>query len=219
MNGAVVIAEHQTSGRGRFTRAWDDVPQKSLLFSVLLKSAKEESRAGFYQMLPAISLAKVLKKRLGKEHSICLKWPNDVLLNDRKLAGILAERFAISGSTVTIVGVGINVNADLRELSETARANGTSLYAETGMITQREVLLAEIINEWEPLYDLLREDNTEPIRELWLELGPPLNTRITRMERGTEISGDFAGIGSAGQLLLRDENGVVHEFFSGDIFQ
>ncbi|MBU0692811.1 biotin--[acetyl-CoA-carboxylase] ligase [bacterium] len=217
LNGAVVIAEHQISGRGRFAREWDDVPGKSLLFSVSIVSSREENRAGFHQMLPAISLAKALLNRLGNDHEIRLKWPNDVLLNGRKLAGILAERFTSGDTTVTIVGVGINVNADLRELSESARAFGTTLFAETGTITPREPLLADIINEWEPLYDSLRDGDTDSIRKAWLELGPPIGTAITRMERGAEISGTFGGIGTSGQLLLRDQNGVVHEFFSGDI--
>jgi BirA family biotin operon repressor/biotin-[acetyl-CoA-carboxylase] ligase len=217
LNGAIVIAEHQTSGRGRFKRQWDDVPDKSMLFSVLLLSAGEQNNTGFHQMLPAISLARVLNHHFGSEQNISLKWPNDVLLNDRKLAGILAERFTINDKTITIVGMGINVNPSLQELSEPAREFGTSLFAETGIVTQRESMLAEIMNEWEPLYDSLREGDTGLIRDAWREFGPSLNTPITRIERGIKMSGAFAGLGEGGELLLRDSEGKVHEFYSGDI--
>ena len=218
LNGAVAVTEHQTSGRGRFSRQWNDVPGKSLLFSLLITSAEESSRAGFHQMLPAIAMAEVLNKQLGDDHTVRLKWPNDVLLNNRKLAGILAERFTAEGKTITIVGVGINVNSSLQELPEPARAIGTSVFSETGELTQREQLLANIINEWEPLYDALREGESESIRSAWRKHGPAINTPLTRKERGEEISGMFAGIGSEGQLLLRDSKGVIHEFFTGDIF-
>ncbi len=217
LTGAIIVAEHQTSGRGRFKRQWDDVPDKSLLFSVMILANREESNTGFHQMLPAISLAKVLYQRLKGEQCICLKWPNDVLLNDRKLAGILAERFTMDDKTITVVGMGINVNPALHELSEPARELGTSIRAETGFVIQREPLLAEILNEWEPLADQLRSGNTDSIRTVWQEFGPPLGTQLTRRERGVEISGAFAGIGTGGQLLLRDNNGDIHEFYSGDV--
>jgi BirA family biotin operon repressor/biotin-[acetyl-CoA-carboxylase] ligase len=219
LSGAVVIAEHQTSGRGRFKRQWDDAPNKSLLFSLLFLSFGEPRDTGFDQMLPAISLARALHKQLSSEHEVRLKWPNDVMLNDRKLAGILAERFIMGERVITIVGMGINVNTYLRELSEPARLSGTSLLAETGVEWEREKLLAEILNEWEPLYDALRADNTDAIRSAWSEYGPSQGTPIVRSEQNSTLSGTFEGIGDCGQLMLRDAEGKIHELYSGDISQ
>jgi BirA family transcriptional regulator, biotin operon repressor / biotin---[acetyl-CoA-carboxylase] ligase len=219
LSGSLVIAEHQTSGRGRFKRQWDDVPQKSLLFSVLLISTGDPSITGFDQMLPAISLVRALHRRLSSEHEVRLKWPNDIMLNDRKLAGILAERFLMGERVITIVGMGINVNTYLRELSEPARQIGTSLLAETGVEWERERLLAEILNEWEPLYDALRAGDTGAIRGAWSEYGPPAGTPIVRNEQNSTLSGVFEGIGDYGQLMLRDAEGKMHEFYSGDISQ
>jgi BirA family biotin operon repressor/biotin-[acetyl-CoA-carboxylase] ligase len=218
-SGATVIAEHQTSGRGRFRRQWDDVPHKSLLFSVLFFSTREPCSTGFDQMLPAVSLARALHKRLSGEHKVGLKWPNDIMLNDRKLAGILAERFTMGDRIITIVGMGINVNPYLRELSESARQAGTSLLAETGKEWEREMLLAEILNEWEPLHDALCAGDTETVREAWNEYGPSPMTPIVRSEHGSTLTGTFEGIGDCGQLLLRDADGKIHELYSGDVLQ
>jgi BirA family biotin operon repressor/biotin-[acetyl-CoA-carboxylase] ligase len=91
LNGCVVVAGHQTAGRGRQGRAWYDKPHASLLFSVLLRYPATNVASGFMPHLPAIALAGVLANRVGGTHEILLKWPNDVLLNRRKLAGVLGQ--------------------------------------------------------------------------------------------------------------------------------
>ncbi len=217
MSGGVVVAGHQTLGRGRQNRTWLDKPEASLLFSLLLRSQGGSAGPSFLSLLPAIALGELLYEKFGTTTSIRLKWPNDVLMNDRKLAGVLGQNLMCDGKNVSILGMGINVRGARESFPAELQAAATTIEAETGAALSSESLLAELLNHLEELYDLLLEGKPEVLRERWMRLGPPIGTSMTRVESGSAVSGKFAGLGERGQLLLRDDNNVLREIFSGDI--
>lgn len=217
MSGAAVVCGHQTAGRGRYDRMWFDRPGESLLFSVLLKDNLDASLAGFLSLLPCIALAQYLKDLLNDSHQVGVKWPNDVRLNEKKIAGILGRQVSEKERLIAVVGMGVNVTIELDGFPPEIRQTATSIRHETGDAPPLEIILAEILNRWEPLYDDLRDGKTDTIRERWRAFGPEVGTSLIRRDRNVEESGTFQGIGERGQLLLRDPQGKLHEIFSGDI--
>jgi BirA family transcriptional regulator, biotin operon repressor / biotin---[acetyl-CoA-carboxylase] ligase len=139
--GALVVADHQTAGRGRLGRTWEDVPGKSLLFSLLLRPSAP------MPIWPELSLVAggAVARVLGGE----VRAPNDVFLNGKKVAGILPE--ATKGRVV--LGIGVNVNHTEDELPRDTVKPPTSLRVETGREHDRDALLAELLVELERAYD------------------------------------------------------------------
>jgi BirA family transcriptional regulator, biotin operon repressor / biotin---[acetyl-CoA-carboxylase] ligase len=217
LNGSVIVANHQTAGRGRLGRNWFDKSASSLLFSVVLRYTDSVEKSGLLTFLPAIAIAEWLCGTIEPSHHVALKWPNDVLLNGKKLAGILAQKVAGAPLNTTVVGIGINLTTDATDFPDSVQGQATSLFAETKIDVRWEILLAELMNLWEGYFDELLEDRTDIIREKWLHRAHPIGTPIIREEAGGRLSGTFAGLGQQGQLLLCDEGGIVHELFSGDI--
>lgn len=215
--GGVVVADHQTAGRGRQDRAWFDVLGKSLLFSVLLKHSSADPNVLLLGFIPALALGELLREKFADQHHVELKWPNDVLLNGKKISGVLGQT-GVGGTTWPIVlGMGVNVAGKREEFPPELQQGAGSITTETGTSFAREVVLADLLNRMEPMHDDILEGETDSLRERWLALGPALGTRLTRRETNAVISGNFAGLGNRGQLLLRRDHGAIEEFVSGDI--
>ena len=145
--GAVVVAEHQTAGRGRLGRPWFAAPRTSLLFSVNLRPSVPTHRLPGLSVLAGSSCAEAIRKVTGLLPDI--KLPNDLLVEGRKLAGILAE----ARDDRVVLGIGINVNVEKRDLPEGVDREPTSLLAELGAPVGRAGLLAAVLLELERRYD------------------------------------------------------------------
>lgn len=217
MSGGVVVAGHQTAGRGRQNRAWLDQSEDSLLFSLVLRNRSGSAELSFLSLLPAIALGELLYEKFGAASGVRLKWPNDVLMNDRKLAGVLGQALTSDGIHVSILGTGVNVQGMLEDFPPELRSLATTIEAETGAVLAREILLAEVLERMEELYDLALANEIEALRQRWMRLGPAVGAKLNRIEGGLILSGEFAGLGDRGQLLIRNEDNVVQEIFSGDI--
>jgi len=154
--GAVAATDHQTGGRGRLGRTWEEPPGSSVLVSVLLRPP-----AG--RRLPELSLVAALAVAEAVEVAVVLaaqvKWPNDVMLNRRKVAGILSE---LSDGTV-VVGIGINVNQTRDELPLDAPTEPASLRTATGTTYDRAVLLGSLLGRLERMYDVWLEQGLDGV--------------------------------------------------------
>ncbi|MBL0060478.1 MAG: biotin--[acetyl-CoA-carboxylase] ligase [bacterium] len=213
LTGAVAIAGHQTAGRGRHLRSWLDSSGSGLLCSVMLRLRTKHMAKGFLSMIPAIALARSIMKH-DSAAEVALKWPNDVLLSHKKVAGILAESTLHAGVEIVVVGIGINVNS--------IPGNdfiwpATSLRENSKWHPNREILLAELLNHWEPLFDQFLDNDFDGLRVAWEEFGPQKGARMKRVELPNIIEGEFEGLGENGQLLLRDAEGMIQEVYSGDV--
>jgi len=211
-----VLAHHQTQGRGRLGRTWFDRPGESLLFSVMLRYSGPVELAGFLGLVAGVAAARALQAHLDRGCKVNLKWPNDILLNGRKAGGVLAETVTRVAPWAVVVGVGLNMSTPLSELPQQIRLSATSVEAESDVRLAREVLLADILMEWERLFDELLEARTQNLREAWESVGPAKGTMMERTEGGPLIRGAYEGIGPRGELRLRDERGRVHEVFAGE---
>jgi BirA family biotin operon repressor/biotin-[acetyl-CoA-carboxylase] ligase len=205
--GRVLVAEEQTAGRGRHGRAWLSVPGESLTFSVLLRPASvPPDRRGWLSLLTGVAVASAVST-LGGVHAV-LKWPNDVLAGDRKLAGILAEQ-SPDGAAV-VVGVGLNVATPAGALPVAPSGLApTSLAAEAGGVpVSRENLLLGLLDQLERWYIAFRAD-PDPrnagllaeYRALCATLGRPVRVELPG---GRVLTGTAADIDADGRLLVRE---------------
>jgi len=217
--GATVIAEHQSAGRGRLGRHWEDVFGKSLLFSVLLRLNKLNSAPlGFIPLIAGIALAQTISETCeNSPKGLQLKWPNDLLIDDKKVAGVLTESVTSKNKFCVVVGIGVNVYQDAAELPMATRLPASSLHLSGLTISSRENLLAQILFRFEKLYDLFIECRVQEIIQNWAAFSLSSRSRFA-VKRGEEvIRGTYEGIGNEGQLLIRESNGNIQEIYSGEI--
>lgn len=204
--GAVAVTEHQTAGRGREGRRWDDAAGRSLLASVLLHPPPG-SPAQQLSLVVGLAVAEAIDAVAGTPAQI--KWPNDVLVDDRKVAGILLE----STDNAVICGIGVNVNTREDELPPDGRTPPGSLRTVTGREHDRAVLLVKILEGLQHRYGE------------WIDLGlglfvPELEQRDALRGRAVtvgSVSGTAAGIAPDGRLRVRSEDGTETLVASGEV--
>jgi BirA family transcriptional regulator, biotin operon repressor / biotin---[acetyl-CoA-carboxylase] ligase len=201
--GQVLVAEEQTAGRGRMGRSWVSQPGAALTFSFLLRpAAVPPARRGWLPLLTGVAVVAAVRGAAGLDAT--LKWPNDVLIGDRKLAGILAEQ---SGDFV-VIGIGLNVATTPDALPAGAGGlRGTSLAIE-GADAGREILLAEILRQFERWYVVFRADPSPERAGLLAEYRRLCGTlgRAVRVELPGEriLSGVASDVDLDGRLLVRE---------------
>jgi BirA family transcriptional regulator, biotin operon repressor / biotin---[acetyl-CoA-carboxylase] ligase len=154
--GAVAVCDVQTSGRGRLGRAWEAPPGKAVLCSFLLKPPRDRS-APELSLVGGIAVAETVERATGLAAQI--KWPNDVMLNRRKVAGLLAE---VADEAIAL-GVGLNVNQRLEELPAGARVQPASLYTTDGVVRERAGVLGDLVGALERSYDLWLDGGLEAL--------------------------------------------------------
>lgn len=204
--GAVAVAEHQTAGRGRSGRTWSDTAGRALLCSVLLRPA-EAPVIPQLSLVVGLATAEAIEALAGV--SAALKWPNDVLLDGRKVAGVLLER---RGSAV-VCGIGINVGQERHELPDDTRVPATSLRVASADAHDRGALLVELLDGLEQLYGSWTSTGLEPLVERLASRDALRGRRITLS--GSEGVG--AGFSADGRLIVRSDDGATHLVSSGEI--
>ena len=204
--GAISVTEHQSGGRGRQGRAWTDTSGRSLLLSLLLRP-RVGAPAEQLSLVVGLAAAESIDAVAGTRSQ--LKWPNDVLVEGRKVAGILLES---SGGRV-ICGIGINVNQTEDELPTDTRVSAGSLQLATGREHDRASLLARLLLAVEQRYDAWREDGLERF-SVELERRDALRGR--RVSVG-DLSGTAAGIAADGRLRIVHDDGTETLVASGEV--
>lgn len=215
--GLVVTAEAQRAGRGRQGRVWHSPPGLNLYVSVVLRPAVAVPRVPQIALVTGLALCRALRQACPGV-AVALKWPNDLWVGSRKLAGILCEMDA-DGRRLrhVVVGVGLNVNLDRADLPPELSERATSLRLETGRAQSRPRLLAAFLNAFEPaLDDWFRADDLGPFLEEMDRLSM-LRGRRLRIEAGARVvEGLAAGLAADGRLRLRTADGGEVLIHSGD---
>ena len=206
--GVVVVADHQSAGRGRLGRSWTAAPGSSLLLSILLRPSLAPERLHLSTVAVALAAADACEEVVGRRPS--LKWPNDLVVEDRKLGGILAE---VPEPGAVVVGLGLNVT--WIEAPPELEATAVALSQVVGREVDRETVLAAILANLERRYEQLR---TAP-EALVADYRNNCST-IGRTVRVELASGSFSGIATAvtddGHLVV-DDGGVDRTVTAGDV--
>ncbi len=215
-SGALVVAEEQTGGRGRQGRKWFSPPRKGVWMSLLLRPERPLSFAPQLTLLIAVAVCRAIRKTSGVDAGI--KWPNDLLVQGKKVCGILVESVSEDERIrYCIAGIGIDVNVEARELPADLQPVATSLKIESGQTQDRAALIAAVMNELEELYFLYEQEGFTPIRHLWEALSVTLGKRVTVQTPQEEMSGVADALDESGALVLLDENGEPYTLFSGEV--
>jgi len=213
--GAVVLAEEQTDGRGRAGREWHSERGTGLYFTVLLRPRLSPAQAPLLTMLAGLSARDAIEAQTDLTPE--LKWPNDLLINGKKVGGILTEMHAEpSVVRFVIVGIGINVNQDKFPVELAPIA--TSLRRESGKMNYRLELLARFLTQFEVDYNRYLREGAAFVVERFLQVSDFANGCRVRVDSGSEsYMGTTAGLSSEGLLLVERENGTLVTVIAGDV--
>ncbi len=209
--GTVVCAETQAQGRGRLGRQWVSPAGKGIYASLLLRPQTPLSQVAQLTLVSAVAIAQALREVSGLE--VRIKWPNDILIGGKKIAGILTELNAeMDRVRFVVVGFGVNVNTLTAELP----AHATSLKVETQKDFSRILVLQEILRSFEKWLNIFEREGFAPVRESWKKLSCTLGQRVKFVEPSLEVTGLAFDLAPDGSLLLRNDLGKVIKKHSGD---
>lgn len=193
LDGQVIVTEFQSSGRGRLDRTFEAPPKSALLFSFYIKPRKQRGEWGFIPLIAGLSLVRSINT-LDPGMNVSLKWPNDLIINEKKSAGIIAQ----TTDEGVVVGIGLNVSMRVNELPV---PTATSLAIEGSIITDRNLLLSEILNTFAELFEAW-EEGTELLNE-YASVSSTLGKKVRiELPGGENLEGSVARISSMGELVL-----------------
>lgn len=214
--GTVVVAEKQTAGRGRRGREWYSPAQQGIYVSLILRPVLPLKEISRISLVTAVAVAQMLAAELNLNPHI--KWPNDVLIDNKKIAGILSEAVTdMDGVEYIVVGIGLNINNPIEDFPADLRTEPTSVQALNNRPNSRVKILQGLLRQLEYYYlELLAGNFTatlEKARSLSLVIG-----REVHLDNGKDfIAGEAVGIDDSGFLLVRDHEGTIHTIMSGEI--
>jgi len=214
--GEVVVADCQLRGKGRLGRSWLSPPGANLYVSVILRPPIEVRNAPLLTLMAAVAAVKAVKRITGIEPRI--KWPNDLLVHGKKVAGLLNEMNARGGQVdFVILGIGINVNMSPGTIPEEMRPIATSLREELGHEISRVELLHALLKEVEGEYQAFMADERERILREWEEFSQMVGTTVEVRSFNEIIRGRVKGIDSHGSLILAAPDGSERTVIAGDV--
>jgi len=214
--GTVVIAEQQLQGRGRADRSWHSPSGVGIYCSILLRPKLFPGAAQILTLMTAVAATKAITLKTNLQPRI--KWPNDILINNKKVAGILLEgKTSATVMECAIVGIGINVNHAASDLPAEIRPIATSLRIELGRPVERSALICQLLVEFENLYEKLHQGDSGTVLEQWRSLSATLDRRVKVLQKDKVTQGIAIGVATDGSLVLRTEDGSLRLFHAGEV--
>jgi BirA family transcriptional regulator, biotin operon repressor / biotin---[acetyl-CoA-carboxylase] ligase len=214
--GAVVFAESQTKGRGRLGRKWMSPARKGLWFSILLRPTLGPQEATQLTVASATALRRAIESQTGLKPQI--KWPNDILIGDRKVAGILTELNAeVDQIKYVILGIGVDVNLNTGDFPADLRKVATSLKAELGKPLVRAELAVAILRELDQDYARIDSEAFPALADEWEAHCTTIGRNVAIRTGERQIRGCAESLGEDGALLLRTEHGHLERVVGGDV--
>jgi BirA family biotin operon repressor/biotin-[acetyl-CoA-carboxylase] ligase len=213
--GTVIIAESQTSGRGRMGRTWHSERESGIYFSMVLLPKAPPTLAPLFTLATAVAMHHAVERYTGMD--IDIKWPNDLLAGRRKFCGILSEIQAeVDRVRTMIIGVGLNANHE--RLPEDIAERATSLRIASGRIQSRIEILLEFFDEFEKIYMDFERKGPAGIIDQWTHYSSFANGRKIEIHDGVrKVSGITRGLNPLGALRVEQRGGQVEEVYSGDV--
>lgn len=212
--GTLVVAEEQTAGRGRKGRTWHSPERGGIYLSLVLRPKISPLEAPKITLLAGIAAAEAILSLADID--VHIKWPNDILIGARKVAGVLTE-IASDLDEVSHVVTGLGMNANVRAFPPELREIATSLALETGRPVDRAALVRTFLERYEHFYTVFLQGRTDLVLDRWKALSRTLGSRIAVEIAGRRITGVARDIEPDGSLMLETPDGETHRVFSGDL--
>ena len=213
--GLLVVADEQTMGKGRSGRSWSTPPGTNIAMSLVLRPALAPERISMVTLVMGLAVARACRQLYGLEAGI--KWPNDIVVNGRKLCGILTE-MCCEILQVGYIVIGVGINANLTEFPEEIRKTATSLELELGHPINRAELIAAVMEHFEEAYEaFIRCSDLSALQEEYNALLVNRDRAVRVLEPGHEYTGTAQGIDAAGNLLVRRDDGELTRVYAGEV--
>ena len=214
--GTVVVAEHQTRGRGRYGRTFASPAGVGIYLSLLVRPQVDTVRLPQLTLAIAVATAAALEEYCALP--VRLKWPNDVEIHGKKVAGILSEAVLSAGvSPAAIVGIGINVNTTLEHLPPELHQHVTSLALASGHPWPRLPLMAVLLAHLERLYQAFQQGDIRPILQRWLHYGQIIGRQVRFTHAYSAGTGTVVGLDADGALLVQNTAGMQQRLVAGEV--
>ena len=219
-HGTVVVADIQNAGKGRRGRAWQTLSGTALSFTLLLRPEFAADKASMITLVMALSVAEAVEKMM--DISATIKWPNDIVVNKKKICGMLTEMTMtpeMDEIQYIVVGVGINVNnSSPDEFQEEIRETATSLKIETGRQLGRAELLQRILVRFEDNYEtFLKTLDLSRLQESYQRHLQGVGSEVRVLDPAGEYTGISKGINEQGELIVVKENGEMVQVYAGEV--
>ncbi|WP_226666842.1 biotin--[acetyl-CoA-carboxylase] ligase [Metabacillus litoralis] len=216
LEGTIVVADQQTHGRGRMSRAWYSPSGTGIWMSMIIRPNIPIQSTPQLTLLTAVAVVQAIEEETSLIPEI--KWPNDILINGKKVVGILTEIQAEADQVHSvIIGPGINVNQKLEDFPEELQKIATSIRIETGKKWERSLFIQTILLKFERLYFLYLAEGFRPVKLLWESYAISLNKDIVARTLNGSVEGKAIGINDQGVLLIETSDGSIKEIYSADI--
>lgn len=214
-SGSVILADCQTYGRGRKGRKWASPRGVGIYLSVILKPENSCTNPFLFTIISGIATALAISKTTGLSASI--KWPNDIMIGDKKVAGILVETSCYSGKTkFVVIGIGINVNTTIDHIPHDLRDIATSIKIASGKDISRCDLIIDLCCELEKWYNMYIHCELETIKDQWMKISATIG-KYVKIDTGAGIiSGTAVSISNNGFLMLKSAKGEIKEIVGGE---
>jgi len=211
--GSIVLSKVQKTGRGRFDRSWES-PVGGLYLSIILRPTVSPDKSTLLPLVAALAVSKTIDN-LGLSSTI--KWPNDVRMNGKKVAGILLESDATGdGLNYVVLGMGINLNIELNQLSTDIREGVTSVSHEKKESVDYYMFLENLLSMFHSYYILFSNGRFGQLLDEWKEASDTLSKRVKIVTSAEEIIGQAIDVDRSGFLLLKTDSGDIKKVVSGD---
>ena len=215
-DGTVIISEEQKGGRGRFGREWTSPKHKGIWMSIILRPHVNPNDIS---IVTQVAAASVVEAGLEMGFDFYVKWPNDIIMNDKKVCGILTEMSGeLNHINYVVLGIGVNVNQDIDDFPDDLRERASSVKIESGKYVSRQELCAKILNHFETLYDSFLRDK-KGIRAITIcrEKSILIGKDVRVMRGNDTFDAKVLDLNSAGELVVRKKDGAEERLFSGEV--
>lgn len=213
--GALIVADMQTTGRGRRGRSWQSPAGTNVYFTLILRPDYKPDKASMVTLVMALAVAEGIETACGLRTQI--KWPNDIVVNGRKVCGILTEMCAERDSIQHIV-VGVGINVGLQAFAPELAEKATSLQAECGFAVSRASLTVHVMKAFEKYYGrFLNTLDLSGVREKYESLLVNRDREVRVLDPGGDFAGVSRGINNAGELLVELPDGKLVTVYAGEV--
>lgn len=218
-HGSLYVADMQTAGRGRRGRAWDSPAGTNLYFTLLLRPVLSPDKAGMLTLVMALAVAKGIQKSLAETCSVGIKWPNDIVVNGKKVCGILTEMsMSVEQRSIQYVVIGVGINVGKQSFPEEIKAIATNLEEASRKPVMRSSLLFRIMEAFEDLYDAFMEkSDLSGMQEVYNRLLVNKDRQVRVLDPKGEFEAVATGINEKGELLVTLPDGSIKEIYAGEV--
>lgn len=214
-DGFLVVAEHQTGGKGRRGRVWESPKGTTISMSLILKPLIMPDRAPMITLVMALAVADVMQKQTDLD--VKIKWPNDVLINKKKVCGILTE-MSCDNNKVNHVVVGVGINVNVNQFPEEIASTATSMLIEKGNRFGRADIIISIMDHFEYYYEMFAQSgDLSDLVDLYDSYLINKNTEVRVLDPKGEYNGTAEGINDFGELIIQKEDGSFVRVDSGEV--